>query len=57
MLTFFSLGDEFVTSTLEVVSDIFSDTKILILLIMGVFLGIYIVERIIITVLTERRKK
>lgn len=57
MLTFFSLGDEFVTSTLEVVSGIFSDTKILILLIMGVFLGIYIVERIIITVLTERRKK
>jgi len=47
MLTFFTIGEGFISVMLGYVGNIFDDVKLLILLMAGLFAGFYIVEKII----------
>lgn len=57
MLTLFAIDEGFVSDMVGYVSSLFDDLKLLILLIVGLFAGFYIIEKIIeiITIKTEKK--
>ena len=50
------INQDFINGVISYVGSLFSDFKLLILLVMGVFLGIFIIERVISAIITKKEE-
>lgn len=56
MLTLFAIDENFIVEITGHISSVFDDLKLLILLIIGLFVGFFVVERVIEIMLARTKK-